>query len=130
MIITKMLRKKHLLSIASALLIGASFSTSSVLAKESGNQNNNQFKEGQELAFTRKKGNCLACHMIKGGNSPGNIAPPLIVMKARYPDKKKLRDQIWDASQRNPETSMPLFGRYEVLTEDEIDKLTDFIYSL
>ena len=68
--------------------------------------------------------------MIKDGVSPGNIAPPLIVMKARYPDKAALKAQIWDASQRNPETSMPLFGRYGVLTDVELDQVVDFIYSL
>ncbi len=87
-------------------------------------------EQGKELAFSRKKGNCLACHMIKDGVSPGNIAPPLVMMKSRFPDKNVLRAQIWDASKRNPETAMPLFGKYEVLTESELDKVTDFIYSL
>lgn len=88
------------------------------------------FSEGQEIAFTRSKGNCLACHMIIDGVSPGNIAPPLIAMKSRYPDKSKLRDQIWDPSVSNQETSMPLFGRHEILSESEIDKLLEYIYSL
>ncbi len=87
-------------------------------------------EEGKQLAFSRKKGNCLACHMIEGGSSPGNVGPPLIAMKARYPDRAKLRAQIWDASEANPETTMVLFGRYEVLTEEEIDKVVDFIWSL
>ncbi len=87
-------------------------------------------EQGKELAFSRKKGNCLACHMIKDGVSPGNIAPPLVMMKSRFPDKNVLRAQIWDASKRNPESAMPLFGKYEVLTESELDKVTDFVYSL
>ncbi|MDX2507138.1 MAG: sulfur oxidation c-type cytochrome SoxX [Gammaproteobacteria bacterium] len=121
-----MIRKSKVLSMASALLITASLSPSVALAEEHGNR----VEEGKKLAFTRSKGNCLACHMIKDGASPGNIAPPLIVMKSRFPDKKVLRDQIWDASKRNPETSMPLFGRYEILTKDELDKVVDFIYTL
>ena len=90
---------------------------------------NSALEEGKELAFDRMKGNCLACHMIEGGGSPGNIAPPLIAMKVRYPNKEDLRKQIWDASVRNPETAMPLFGRYEVLTNAELDKVVDFIWS-
>ena len=121
---------KGLLSLASALLIGASLSTSAALAAESGSNSSSNIEEGKKLAFSRPKGNCLACHMIKDGASPGNIAPPLIVMKTRFPDKKVLKDQIWDASKRNPETSMPLFGRYEVLTEAELDKVVDYIHSL
>ncbi len=87
-------------------------------------------EEGKKLAFSRKKGNCLACHMIEGGSLPGNIGPPLIAMKARYPDRAKLRAQIWDASKANPETAMVLFGKYQVLTEAEIDKVVDYIWSL
>lgn len=116
-----------LLSVASALLIGASLSTSAVMAKE---ETVNRLEEGKKISFERKKGNCLACHMIKGGDAPGNIAPPLIVMKTRYPDREVLRSQIWDASKKNAETIMPLFGRYEVLTEDELDKVVDYIHSL
>lgn len=123
-------KRKGLLSIASALLVGVSLSSSAALAAESGSNLSSNIKEGKKLSFSRPKGNCLACHMIKEGASPGNIAPPLIVMKTRFPDKQVLKNQIWDASKRNPETSMPLFGRYEILTEDELDKVVDYIYSL
>ncbi|MGD8594115.1 MAG: c-type cytochrome, partial [Gammaproteobacteria bacterium] len=59
-------------------------------------------EEGKEIAFHRQKGNCLACHKIAGGDLPGNIGPELVNMKARYPDKAKLRAQIWDATTVNP----------------------------
>ena len=39
-------------------------------------------KLGKEVAVDRKKGNCLACHMMGDGVSPGNIVPPLIAMQA------------------------------------------------
>jgi len=55
--------------------------------------------EGKKLSFNRKKGNCLACHAIEGGALAGDIGPPLIVMKARFPDKSVLRAQIWNASE-------------------------------
>jgi len=87
---------------------------------------------GQEIAFSNKKGNCLACHAMPGtkGEMPGSIAPPLIAMKLRYPDRTKLRAQVWDATANNPKTSMPPFGKHRVLTEEEIDKVVDFIHSL
>lgn len=87
---------------------------------------------GQEIAFDRRLGNCLACHAMPGvkAEMPGSIAPPLIAMKLRYPDKAKLRAQIWDATVNNPRTSMPPFGKHKVLTEEEIDKVADFVYSL
>jgi sulfur-oxidizing protein SoxX len=87
-------------------------------------------EQGKEIAFERSKGNCLACHHIEGGQLPGNIGPPLVAMKSRFPDKAKLRAQIWDATNANPNTAMPPFGRHQILTEKEIDKVVEFIYSL
>lgn len=86
--------------------------------------------EGRQLAFDRKKGNCLSCHAIEGGNLPGNIGPPLVAMQARYPDKAKLRAQIWDATTANPNTMMPPFGRHRILSEDDIDKIAEFAHTL
>ena len=85
---------------------------------------------GKKLAFDRKKGNCLACHHIEGGDLAGNIGPALVAMKARFPDKSALRAQIWDATAKNPNTMMPPFGRHEIMTEAEIDKVVEFIHSL
>ena len=87
-------------------------------------------EQGKQIAFDRKKGNCLSCHMIDGGDMPGNVGPPLVAMKARFPDKAILRAQIWDATKNNPNTMMPPFGRHAILTEAEIDKVVEFIYSL
>lgn len=86
--------------------------------------------EGKAISFDRKKGNCLACHMIEGGNLPGNIAPPLIAMKGRYPNKADLRKQIWDPTIANSESSMPPFGKHGVLTKSELDKVVEFIWTL
>lgn len=119
---------KPVIYLASALtIVIATTVTSSAALAES---QKNILEEGKNLSFARAKGNCLACHMIPGGESPGNIAPPLISMKMRYPDKAKLREQIWDASTKNSETAMPLFGRYEILSESELDKVVEYIYSL
>jgi sulfur-oxidizing protein SoxX len=88
---------------------------------------------GKDIAFDRKKGNCLACHAMPtqpDAESPGMYGPPLIAMSARYPDKAKLRAQIWDATALNPNSSMIPFGKNKVLTEQEIDKVVDFIYGL
>jgi sulfur-oxidizing protein SoxX len=87
-------------------------------------------KEGKKLAFDRKKGNCLACHMIEGGELPGNIGPPLIAMKARFPDRAVLREQISDARIKNPNTIMIPFGPHGVMSDAEIDKVVEFIYTL
>lgn len=87
-------------------------------------------EEGKKVAFDRTKGNCLACHRMGDGELPGNIGPPLMAMQARYPDKAKLREQIWDATAKNVNSMMPPFGRHGILSEDEIDKIVDFVYTL
>jgi sulfur-oxidizing protein SoxX len=112
---------------ATAVMMGALAFTPTQVAQAADAK---ALEKGKELAFHRKKGNCLACHKIKGGDLPGNIGPELVNMKARYPDKAKLRAQIWDASTTNPNTIMPPFGKFKMLTEKEIDLVTDFIYSL
>ena len=86
--------------------------------------------KGKELAFNKKKGNCLACHDISGGKLPGNIGPPLVAMKARYPDYEKLKSQISDARKNNPNTIMIPFGPHSVLSAKEIDLISKFIYTL
>lgn len=86
---------------------------------------------GKKLAFANSKGNCLACHWVQGGSEPGNIGPGLIMMKARYADKQKLRDKIWGTPDTLVKDSMmPPFGLHGVLTDKEIDLITDYIYSL
>ena len=85
---------------------------------------------GQEITFDQKKGNCLACHKIEGGISPGNIGPELNNMKQRYPDRALLRDRVWDETKYNPYTVMPPFGKHQILSEEEIDLVVDFLYTL
>ena len=86
--------------------------------------------EGKQLAFNRKKGNCLACHAMEGGDLAGNTGPPMIVMQARYPDRSKLSQQIADPTIKNPNTLMPPFGRHGILTDTEIEKITTYLLTL
>jgi L-cysteine S-thiosulfotransferase len=90
-----------------------------------------QVEQGRQIAHDVYKGNCLACHQIPGDPlavSLANIAPPLVAMRSRFPDRAQLRAQIWDSTQRNPLTVMPPFGKHGVLTEEEIDLVVDYIY--
>lgn len=86
--------------------------------------------QGGCVAISRTKGSCQACHAMTGVASAGNIAPPLVSMKQRFPDKNKLRDQISDARKANPRTVMPPFGAHKILTDDEINKVVEFVLSL
>ncbi|MDI3469013.1 MAG: sulfur oxidation c-type cytochrome SoxX [Pseudolabrys sp.] len=85
--------------------------------------------DGQKLAFDRSKGNCLTCHVIKGGDSPGNVGPELNDMKSRFPDRKELVAIISDETKRNPQTVMPPFKRNLILNDQEIEAIVDFLYT-
>jgi sulfur-oxidizing protein SoxX len=122
-----------------ALLLGGLVTPSAVMAQGSApsakvcNDKENPPKDaatqGGCVAVDRTKGNCHSCHMINGINY-GNIAPPLVAMKARFPDKAKLRAQVWDAAVANPKTVMPPFGRHGILSEEEIDKVVEWLLTL
>ncbi|MCU7814288.1 MAG: sulfur oxidation c-type cytochrome SoxX [Candidatus Thiodiazotropha sp. (ex Rostrolucina anterorostrata)] len=90
----------------------------------------NAIEEGKKISFDRKKGNCLACHIIIGAPSPGNIAPALVAMKSRFPNKEDLHKQIWDATEKNPESIMPPFGKHGILSEADFEKVIEYIWTL
>jgi L-cysteine S-thiosulfotransferase len=85
--------------------------------------------EGQKLAFDRGKGNCLTCHVIKGGEYPGTIGPELSDIKGKY-KRDELVAIVFDETKRNPLTVMPPFGRNRILTDKEISAIVDFLLTL
>lgn len=80
-------------------------------------------------ATDRRKGNCNACHLINGVTH-GNIAPPLVSIKQRFPDKAKLRAQIWDSTAANKDSLMPPYGRHSIISEKDIDNIVEFLMTL
>ena len=108
-------------ALALALMIGGA--TASTAQAQSAS-------EGQKIAFDRGKGNCLTCHVIKGGDLPGTIGPELKDIKSKYPDRADLVAILNDETKRNPQTVMPPFGRNRILTEQEINAVVDFLQTL
>ena len=117
-------------ALLSALLLNAPAYAADALASGAGAKKE---ETGKDISFNRSKGNCLACHAmptVPDAEQPGNSGPPLIAMKDRFPDKKVLRDKIWDPMKTNPDTFMPPLGKHKILTEAEMDKVVDYIYGL
>ena len=88
---------------------------------------------GARLAQDVGKGNCLACHAMPSDAkavTSANIGPPLVAIRARFPDRDQLRRQVWDAGSVNPDTVMPPFGKHQILTPEEIDLIVDYLYTL
>jgi sulfur-oxidizing protein SoxX len=106
-----------------ALMIGAFASIGAAQAQSA-------VDEGRKLAFDRGKGNCLTCHVIKGGDLPGTIGPELVDIKSKYPKREDLVAILNDETLRNPLTMMPPFGRNRILTEKEINAVVDFLQTL
>ena len=101
-----------------------------LLMPTAGAASNASVAEGKRLATERSKGNCLACHMIEDGELPGNLGPPLLAMKVRFPNRETLTEQICDATIRNRDSRMPPFCRHGILTEDEVALIVDYLYTL
>lgn len=120
---------KLMTTAAAVAAIAGSLALAAPVAASAATPSAKDIQEGKALAFSRKEGNCLACHMIPGGEQAGTIAPPLIAMKARYPDRQKLFKQIWDARSNYPTTLMPPFGPDQILTKSQINKIIDFLYT-
>ena len=114
-------------ALAPALVLALSIGTAAVpgLARAQ-----SAVAEGQKLAFDRGKGNCLTCHVIKGGDLPGTIGPELKDIKSKYPERSELVAILTDETKRNPQTVMPPFGRNRILTEQEINAIVDFLQTL
>ena len=88
---------------------------------------------GRALAHDFEKGNCLACHAAPTDPSAvtrANIGPPLVGMRERFRERDALRQQIWDAAIRNSDTIMPPFGKHLILSDDEIELIIDYVYTL
>jgi sulfur-oxidizing protein SoxX len=113
-----------------AVSLAALFAGTTMMPTVAGAADAEKIKYGKEVAFDRKKGNCLSCHMMDDGVSPGDLGPPLIAMQARFPDREKLYAQIWDPQIANPGTRMPPFGKHQALSDEEIDAIVDYLYTL
>jgi sulfur-oxidizing protein SoxX len=136
-----MLRNIFLGRFVSILVMSAFFlaTSHSVNADEKGVS----VQRGKEIFHTRGQpkflghviGNCTACHWVEDkelteGDQPGNMGPALIGMKARFPDEKKLFKQIWDASESNPNSVMPPFGKNGIMSKEDVLSVVKYLYTL
>ena len=85
--------------------------------------------KGKKIAENRKKGNCFTCHSYTGVHLPGNIGPALNGISKRM-SREAIYKQIWDATARNPHSSMPPFGKYEALSKAEVNAVTEWVLTL
>lgn len=67
---------------------------------------------GKKLALERKKGNCIACHMlpVPEAEFPGNLGPPLVGIASRLAEGE-IRLRVVDIKQLIPNSIMPGYYR-------------------
>jgi sulfur-oxidizing protein SoxX len=100
--------------------------------------------KGREVAINRKKGNCLACHVmpIPEQSFHGEIGPDLTGVGSRY-KIGELRLRVVDPKTLNPDTMMPAFYRNDgfhrvakkfegktILGPQEVEDLLAYLMSL
>jgi sulfur-oxidizing protein SoxX len=100
--------------------------------------------KGREVAINRKKGNCLACHVmpIPEQSFHGEIGPDLTGVGSRY-KIGELRLRVVDPKTLNPDTMMPAFYRKDgfhrvakkfegktILGPQEVEDLLAYLMSL
>ncbi len=101
-------------------------------------------ENGREVAIHRRKGNCLACHImpIPEQSFHGEIGPDLNGVGSRY-DAGELRLRLVDPKVLNPHTIMPAFYRSEgfhrmltdfegqtMLTAQEVEDVIAYLQTL
>lgn len=123
----KYLTKRNILFLYSTVIgvfvLSLAFSACALAAEAA----ESTIQEGKKLTLDF----CQACHKYEGTEQAGTVAPPLVSMKSRFPDRKKLYDIIYNPqSALKPQTMMPPFGQNYLLSKEEIEKIIDFLYSL
>lgn len=85
---------------------------------------------GHELALARDKGYCIVCHELPGDPWPGSAGAFLKgYKKHKYPNELVFQ-QIFDSRAFNPNSVMPPYGTFGVLSEQEIRDLVAYLQSL
>ena len=78
-----MMRKKLAsLGMTSLLLAGLVATSQTVSAKKMSIQE--RIAAGKKIAWNRRGGNCLACHVMDNGELPGNTPPTLMMMMKQF----------------------------------------------
>jgi len=86
---------------------------------------------GKQLAFSRKDGNCVACHSLPGADMPGNVGPSLGPwIKQVFHSKEALVRYLYNPQATFSHTVMPPFGKNGMLSEKQLSQVADYLWSL
>lgn len=115
--------------LAGAVLLAMGAFANTAVAQEKESELGATEQKGKEVAFDRSKGNCLACHVLPDGDLPGNLGPSLVGVADRL-SEERIKEQIQNSEKFNKTTSMPPFGKYDILSDKEIDQVVAYLMTL
>ncbi len=82
---------------------------------------------GMRIAHARDKGNCLACHVMKGGTQPGSRGPDLSHYGSTGRGDAETYAMVYDMRARIPDTLMPPFGTNAILDDQELRDVVAYL---
>lgn len=86
---------------------------------------------GKKVAFSRKQGNCIACHSLPGAAMPGNVGPPLGAwIRSTFRTEHALVRYLYDPAAKIRHVVMPEFGKNRILTRRQLQQVADYLWSL
>jgi sulfur-oxidizing protein SoxA len=86
-------------------------------------------KKGAKTVVNRKRGNCIACHVMPGA-LPGNVGIDLSTIGSWQRTDEQLFNYIFDPRIFNPNTVMPPWGANNMLTKQEIIDVVAYLQTL
>lgn len=91
---------------------------------------NGDAARGRAIALDPTRGNCIACHTLPGEDWPGSVGHLLLGYKRQGHADAYVYQQIYDRRVLNPNTAMPPFGAFGVLSDQDIRDLVAYVQSL
>ena len=88
---------------------------------------NGNADRGRQIAAARNRGNCLACHAMKGGMQPGTRGPDLSTYGSAGRTDAEAYAAVYDMRSRIADTLMPPFGTNQILSDQEIRDVVAYL---
>lgn len=85
---------------------------------------------GREISFEPRRGNCVACHHLPGDEWPGSVGNFLLQYRKYGYNAEQIYQQIFDPRLYNPNSVMPAYGTFGILSDQEIRDLVAYLQSL
>lgn len=91
---------------------------------------NGDAARGKVIAAEPRQGNCVACHQLPGDEWPGSVGNFLLQYRRFGYQDAQIYQQIFDPRVNHPNSVMPAFGTFGILSDQDIRDLVAYLQSL